>query len=398
MSEENSILDMDFGELMETSGVDIDTPKNEEDEVKTPTEETPPKEEDEDLNVANILETGAEKPDEDEQEDTKDQEEVEDKDDTPGSSKSTDDLSSDPFALVYAKFLLESGSISSLDEEALKDVIDKEGEAAALQYLIQGELDTVKNDLMTSLEGYQKEYAELRELGVNPEEASGALSSLEDVEAISDEVVEKEDNEQLRRNILTALYQETTQFSEDRIKKLVDRSFELGDDVQEAKEALSGLKKARKDYVESLKQEQVKQREAQTKQQQEALKNLKEKINSFEGVVPDQKINKATKTKLEKMLTTPVKQLENGQVLNAVWAKRAENSLEFDLKLAHLIDLGAFDGKFAGLKKKVKTDAATDLERIIDQKRGYTGSGRVPRQEDKDTKDSISSMKKAFGF
>lgn len=395
--EEGNILDMDFGDLMGTSGADIKVPDTEDDTTKNKVEETPQVDE-EDLNVNTILETGTEVDEKIEEEDKKDHKEVKDKDDTPDSSKRTDDLSSDPFALVYAKFLLESGSISSLDEEALKEVIEKEGDAAALQYLIQGELDVVKNDLVSSLEGYQKEYAELRELGVNPEEAAAALSSLEDVEAISDELIESEDNEQLRRNVLTAFYQETTQFSEDRIKKLVDRSFELGDDVTESKEALSGLKQARKDYVKRLKEEETANIERQRQEQQEALKNLKDKVNAFEGVVPDQKINKQTKSKLEQMLTKPVKQLKSGQVLNAVWAKRAEDPLEFDLKLAHLIDLGAFDGKFGNLKKQIKTSAAENLEKAIEQKRGYTGSGRMPRREDKDVKDNITSMKDFFGI
>jgi len=391
MSEEANILDMDFGELMDISGPDIKGPKVEVPpkvgEDGKPIEEKPESL----LDVNDILETEHLKS-EKELEVEKDEKKPKEKE-TPGSSEHTETSSSDPFALVYAKFLLESGSISSFDEEALKAVIDEEGEAKALQHLIKGEIDSAKAGISESLEGFQKEYVELRGLGIAPEDAANLVNSLEDVEAITEESVEEENNEPLRKNILNAYYKETTQFSDDRIKKLVDRSFELGDDVAETKEALESLKKSRKEYVANVKAKETKAIEDRKLDHQKSLENLRTKVDELTEIIPGQKINKVTKTKIEDMLTKPVKQLENGQVLNGVWAKRAENQLDFDMKLAHFINLGLFDGKLDILKKNAKTSAIDELEKHIEQKGSYRGSGTIPNADRKAATDMISSMR-----
>lgn len=392
-NDEGNILDMDFGTLMGTSGEDIGDP------TPTKTEETPPVEvekpvEDE-LLVNDILETGTGlTPEVEENEDTKTKETKEKK--APSSSEHTEQSSSDPFALVYAKFLLESGSISSFDEEAFKTVIDEEGEASALQHLISGEIESAKATITDSVEGFQKEYTDLRNLGFTSEEAYSAVNALEEVENITTEVVAEENNEELRKNILTTYYQETTQFSEDRIKKLVDRSFELGDDVSEATEALESLKVTRKEYLATAKVKREEDIKNEKLKHQRSLETLKEKVNGLDEIIPGQKINKTTKTKIEDLLTKPVKQLEDGTVLNGVWAKRADDQLDFDLKLAHFINIGLFDGKFDSLKKRVKSSAAEELEAQISRQGEYTGSGRVPAHNNEASKNMISSMRGMF--
>jgi len=384
MPETDDILNMDFGDLMDV-GPDPIVPKSPEEEI----DKEKPAAETVGLSVNEILE--AEQPKDKPVEDVK----PDIKDDTPGSSKRTETPSSDPFALVYAKFLLESGSISSFDEEGLRAVIEEDGEAIAMQQLIQGELETAKGELIGKLDAYQKEYSELRGLGVDPNVATGVVASLEEVDKITDEDVANEDNETLRKSVLTAYYKETTQFSEARIQKLVDRSFELGDDVTESKEALDGLKEVRKQRLEKIKQEQTTAVENRETARQASLKSLKDQVDNLTEIIPGQKINKQTKVKIEDMLTKPAKQTEDGQVLNGVWAKRAEDVLDFDIKLAYLINQGAFDGKMATLTKKVKTSAITELEHQISQKGHFTGTGRTP-EVDKETKDMIGSMKHLF--
>jgi len=403
---ENSILDqIDFGDFSQTDGPDIGSqapvgegPEDPDKKQTVDPDATTVDDSDPDLNVNNILDTKPEEPetppskddDDDEPEDPKD------KGNTPDSSNEPESSSSDPFALVYAKYLLESGSISSYDEEALKKVIEEEGEPAALQHLISGEIESAKASLKEGFEGLQKEYMELRELGVSPEDANTILSSIEDVEAISEETVEEPENEDLRRSILTAYYKETTQFSDDRIKKLVDRSFELGDDSGEAKEALSSLKEVRKEYLQRVKEEQKNAAENARKENQKRLEELKTQISDLKEIIPGQKINKQTKDKIQDLLTKPVKQLENGQVLNGIWSKRAENQMDFDMKLAYFIASGLFDGKLDAITRKAKTTAAEELEKHIRQQGDYKGSGNVPSSSRQQSKSAIDSMRGVF--
>jgi len=381
-NDEGNILNMDFGMLMDTSLEDIKVKESTEEKV----EET---EEPLDLEVNEILEASfKEKPDEEEVvKEIKTEK-------SPSSSKRTETPSSDPFALVYAKFLLESGSISSFDEDAFKTVIKEEGEAAALQHLISGEIESAKATISNSLEGYQKEYSDLRTMGFSSKDSYDIVSSLEEVENISEDAITDENNEQLRKGILTAYYQETTKFSDDRIKKLVDRSFELGDDVSEAKEALDSLKVSRREYIKKLKTSQEEEAKSKKIEHQRSLETLKLKVEGLDEIIPGQRVNKQTKTKIEEMLTKPVKQLENGTVLNGIWAKRAEDQLDFDIKLAHFINMGLFDGKFEALKKKVKSTAAEELELQISRQGEFTGSGHIPKRET--SNDMISSMRGLF--
>jgi hypothetical protein len=153
---------------------------------------------------------------------------------------------------------------------------------------------------------------------------------------------------------------------------------------------------SRKNYLIKAKESQTQAIADKKVEHQKNLETLKSKIEEMNEVIPGQKINKITKNKVEDLLTKPVKQLENGTVLNGVWAKRAEDQIDFDLKLAHFINMGLFDGKFDSLKKRVKSTAAQELEEQISRKGEYTGSGRVPTKERQASNNMISSMKGIF--
>jgi hypothetical protein len=126
---------------------------------------------------------------------------------------------------------------------------------------------------------------------------------------------------------------------------------------------------------------------------------LKDTVTSLDEIIPGHKITKPTKTKIEDLLTKPVKQLDNGQVLNGVWAKRVENPIEFDAKLAYFINLGLFDGKMDVLKKAAKTSATSELEKHLKNSGNHFGSGKLPKtgsKPNKETNDMLSSMRGAF--
>jgi acyl-homoserine lactone acylase PvdQ len=73
-------------------------------------------------------------------------------------------------------------------------------------------------------------------------------------------------------------------------------------------------------------------------------------------------LNKEVKDSIFSMITTPVKQDANGQALNAVMAKRAEDPIKYALMEAYFVKLGLFDGKFDKIVAKAKTQAVKELE------------------------------------
>ena len=347
-----SILNMDITELLQpevkTEDVVIENPDDEgKKNLST---------EDEDVNINDILSTA--------NEDNKKNEKSEDTDESPAPVIVKDNISSssEPFTLVFARYLLEQGNISNLDEDALKAVIDKDGEQNALSFLIQNEVDYNKTAILENYDTYTKEYVQLRELGINPTEAAESVQVLEQLDSITNDDLAADDAEDLRKQILSAHLKSTTSFSEDRIKKMVSRIVDLGEDLDEAKEALVSLKDIKKKEIEDLKKNKITERANHEKEVNDTLNNLKTKINSLEEIVPNLKLTKQSKQKIEDLLTKPIKQTEQGQLLNGVWSKRMEDPMDFDIKLAYLIELGAFDGKWDKLIKKTESKVTEELK------------------------------------
>lgn len=293
-----------------------------------------------------------------------------DKDDNPDTdstpapviNKDISSSSSEPFTLVFARYLLEQGNISNLDEKALQDVIESEGEESALSFLIQSEVDYNKTSILENYDLYNQEYIKMRESGVDPEDAAKSIQSLEQLDSINVEDLEDESSSDLRKQILFANYKATTNFSDDRIKKLIQRSLDLGEDLDDVKEALESLKEIKKEEIENLKKTKITEKLNQEKEVKETISNLKTKINSLDEIVPNLKVSKQSKQKIEELLTKPVKQTDQGQMLNGVWSKRMDNPMDFDIKLAYLIELGAFDGKWDKLIKKTESKITEELK------------------------------------
>jgi len=211
--------------------------------------------------------------------------------------------------------------------------------------------------------------------------------------------IEDEDNVELRKAIMTQNYKNSTRFSDAKIKKLVDNSISLGEDIDEAKEALESIKDYNKETVAAEKSRLQKEREVFEETHKRQIKDIRDKIYSLDEVLPGQKINKQTKQKIEDMLLKPVGQDPKGNQINKVWQKRLDSPLDFDIKLAYLISTGYFDGKTDKLVKATRSKVVDDMEQHIKntQKKPFS-TKPASREEDIDpkTKDALESMRNTF--
>jgi hypothetical protein len=405
MSDKNeaNILDMDFGELVspESSFVNPapETPAKEEGKDTDP-DPTPPV--DEDIDVNKVLE-GASDPEEEEEDP---EQKVDDDGDTPPDSSSKhkeDDTSSDgeePFTLVLARYQLEQGVLSSLDEEELMKVHEEEGPAAAMTYLLKKEVETNLEGIKATYEGYSKEYQELRDLGFSKEEAGATILDLERLENIDEEELDAEENENLRRAILKENYKATTKFTDSKIDRLIKRSFDLGVDVEDAKEAVESLKEAKKEEIKLQKDQKIQEQKNQEEQYKAQLQNLNETVNKLDEIIPGQKLTKATKDKLLKTITTPVKNDDTGVVMNAIWAKRNEDPMQFDTVLAYLLNVGVFDGKWDSILKTAGTRVSSKIEERLNNTKsaGFLSKGKRTTSSNSrdDGEDLIGPMRNLF--
>jgi len=313
--------------------------------------------------------------------------------------QTTETISDAPFTVIFAKDLVAQGLLSSFDEKKFLDESKDLGEATALRNLIKGEIDANIEAAKSDLDlGYQ-EYLSLVGRGV-PAETAGSLLDLKNkFDSIKTDDLIKEDNTDVRKSVMTDYFRLTTSMSDSKISKLVQSSVDLGDDIEDSKEYLGNLKELIRDQITAEETEAKQQLELRKEENRQTLESLKDNINSLNEIIPGVDINKQTKTKMFEDLTKEV-QDGKGRITNAVWAKRAEDPIFFDSRLAYLYETGFFDKTKPWTKASQAkiTKEVSELESAI-KKNTLTNVGtpviRSPEQ-DKTSRENIESMRGIF--
>lgn len=317
---------------------------------------------------------------------------------SPDSTVKNKDESKTPYPIAFARYQLEQGNLRALDEEELLKVIEEDGEEAGMAFIQNKESEAIRNEILETYEEDVQYYLDLLDSGVDRDSAKAITKNRVKYEKISKDDIENEDNEDLRKDVLRTHYMLTTKFSDAKIEKLIEKSVVTGDDIEEATEAIEEINRYFKDAGEQQKQIVAEQDKVNREKQQKELKDLSDKIENLTEVVPGFSLTKVDKNKIKDIITKPVKEM-NGVPLNAMWAKRAEDPFKFDTVMATLFHYGVFEGKWDKLVKGTKSKAAEELRRSISQDTSFktrttSSNNDVSDQE----KDSLSSLKRAFGY
>ena len=308
--------------------------------------------------------------------------ETEDDSDEDKNTFSSDDTkdASGSFALALAKFQQEEGVISEFDEEQLNKIVAEEGEVGALRYLLELQKEAIYEEAKATYAADQaelKEYFDLKDAGVDLETARELAFNKKQFTSITEDSLEEDEN--LRKSILTQHYKATTSFNDAKIKKEIEKTFNSGADIEEAKDALKELKVLNEKQIVEAK----KQVELQEKKRAEQVKSYQEDFKKFvyekDEFFKDNKINKQTKDKIIDMVLKPAATDANGNALNAVWAERAKDPKKFDAYIAMHILNGTLYGDLGKIKTKAKTSAVTELERQLESKNKHKSGKTVTR-------------------
>jgi hypothetical protein len=297
-------------------------------------------------------------------------------DDGAPASKRIENLSSSdaPFTIIFARDLDKQGLLSSFDEDKFTKAIEDNGEATALRELLQAEVNSNIEAAKQDLDAGYQDYLKMVGKGVAPTEAGSLLELKERFNAISTEQLEEDDNIEKRKALITDYFSLTTQMSTEKIKQLVNRSVDMGDDVEDSKEYLEALKKLVTNNIKQQEDNAVEQTKRNDLAKTERLEELRDGINAINEIIPGQKVNKQTKQEMYGMLIKPV-QDKNGRTTNQIWAKRAEDPMFFDSRIAYLLHTGYFEKDKPWDKiKNIKTSKeASELEDYLSSKNN-TGS------------------------
>lgn len=250
---------------------------------------------------------------------------------------------------VFATLLKEEGVIS-LDEEEIKAVNTVED----LKEVIKKQIE---NSKFENLSESQKRYLQSVEAGIPQAEFEKVEKELNQLEKITDEVIEK--NTQARFELIAYDFINKG-FSKEKAIEYANRSIKLGTDIDDAKDALGNLIK--------VKQEEFK-KTVDTKQEQNkvTLDELKSKIDKTDTILKDVKLTPKQKTDIFNIVSTKVDTDEIGQPINEFNKWKKDNGAEAEILLGALYHL---TNKFQNLGKildTTKSKASQELEKKLRQ-------------------------------
>lgn len=371
-----------------------------EDKDEDPKPENEPKLEDKtpQLDINKVLDKTIKEPERQVDKDVDEQDEV-----APATNEqSTKDTSDAPFTVIFAKDLVQQGLISSFDETEFAKQTKELGEATALRNLIKDEIEHNIEAAKEDLEVGYKEYLNLIGKGVPVETASNLVDLKNQFEAIKADDLAKEENVELRKKVMTDYFKLTTSMSDAKIDRLVQSSVDLGDDIEDSKEYLDTLKSAVKEQLKSEEAEAARVSALKADENKRIMDSLKDTINTLDDVIPGVGINKQTRVKMYEALTKEV-QDNKGRITNSLWAKRAEDPIFFDSKLAYLLETGFFEKGKPWTKASMSktTKEVSELEKVLSSKKNTVSSMGSPVilniEQEKTTRDNIESMRGIFG-
>jgi hypothetical protein len=273
---------------------------------------------------------------------------------------------------------VEDDFFSTLKERGIIDVDDDfeyDGSDEALERALETtstkKLEKAKEHILGSL---PEDFKPLLEYALNGGNSlqkyldTFAVPSLEDID-ITDEAQQE--------HLLELYYKETSNYSEPKIRKLIDRLRASGDLAEAAEESLVELQEERnrkkEEFVETQRAEQAKQQE-----------KIRESAANFKTAIDSYKTTPARKEQIKGMFQAPAGQAPNFSVT----FEKIKSNYDHLLQLTDLfIDYDEKKGfDFERLKRQTSSDGARGLRSILEQKtsgaKSKTSGASVPANDE----------------
>lgn len=284
-------------------------------------------------------------------------ENTEEKEDT---TPKGDGTSPKNFYSSIAKALKEEGIFPDLDDEGLSKVKDPEDFR-----------DLIDQQIKAGLDERQKRIDEALNTGVEPTEIRKYENTINFLDSIKEENISDEGDkgEKLRKDLI---YQDFINrgYSKERAAREVQKSFNAGTDIDDAKEALKSNIDFFKDKYDELVNEAKSEAEQEEKERKEQAEKLKSSILNDKDVFGDLSIDKSTRQKIYDNIAKPVyKDPETGEYFTAIQKYEMENRTDFLKNIGLLFTLTDgfknLDGLVKGKVKKEVKKGLRELEHTL---------------------------------
>lgn len=280
-------------------------------------------------------------------------ENTEEKEDT---TPKGDGTSPKNFYSSIAKALREEGIFPDLDDEGLSKVKDPEDFR-----------DLIDQQIKAGLDERQRRIDEALNVGVEPTEIRKYESAINFLNSIEENNIsdESDKGEKLRKDLI---YQDFINrgYSKERAAREVQKSFNAGTDIDDAKEALKSNIDFFKDKYDELVNEAKSEAEQEEKERKEQAEKLKSSILNDKDVFGDLSIDKSTRQKIYDNIAKPVyKDPETGEYFTAIQKYEMENRTDFLKNIGLLFTLtNGFKNLDGLVKGKVKKEVKKGLREL----------------------------------
>ena len=290
---------------------------------------------------------GSEEEDDKEKEDTK-------------SNKDNGTSPKNNFYSSIAKALKEEGIFLDLDDEVADNIKTPEDFAEAVEKQIQAKFDE-----------RQKRIDDALNVGIEPSEIKRFENTLNYLNSLQDSALsdESDKGEKLRQQLI---YQDFINrgYSKERAQREVQKSFNSGTDIEDAKEALASNKEFFQNEYDNLIKEAQEEEKKEIQERKEQAEKLKKSILEDSKVFGELQIDKATRQKVFDNISKPVyKDPETGMLFTAIQKYEMDNKNEFLKNVGLLFTLTDgfknLDGLIKGKVRKEVKKGLRELEHTL---------------------------------
>lgn len=264
------------------------------------------------------------------------------------------------FYSSIAKALKEEGIFPDLDDEGLSKVKEPEDFR-----------DLIDQQIKAGLDERQKRIDEALNAGVEPTEIKKYENTINFLDSIKEENISDEGDkgEKLRKDLI---YQDFINrgYSKERATREVQKSFNAGTDIDDAKEALKSNIDFFRDKYDELVNDAKSEAEEEEKERKNQAEKLKSSILNDKDVFGDLSVDKSTRQKIYDNIAKPAyKDPETGEYFTAIQKYEMENRTDFLKNIGLLFTLTDgfknLDGLVKGKVKKEVKKGLRELEHTL---------------------------------
>ena len=264
------------------------------------------------------------------------------------------------FYSSIAKALKEEGIFPDLDDESYSKIKEPEDFR-----------DLIEQQIQAGLDERQKRIDEALSVGVEPTEIKRYENTINFLGSIKeDSVTDESDNgEKLRKDLI---YQDFVNrgYSKERATREVDKSFNAGTDIEDAKEALKSNMDFFKGKYDELINEAKAEAEQEEKERKEQAEKLKTSILNDKEVFGELSVDKPTRQRIYDSISKPVyKDPETGEYYTAIQKYERDNRVDFLKNIGLIFTLTDgfknLDGLVKGKVKKEVKKGLRELENTL---------------------------------